>query len=124
LLAGHRQIADFVDNQQPVCIDRAMHDLAIAALALRRLQHQHQIGCAEEASRVALVGGEIAERNRKMGLPTPEGPRNTRFSSRSNEGETCELHDLLARRAVGEVEVVLIECLDRREAGQRSHRDL
>ena len=31
LLAGHRQIADLTEDQQPVGVDRAMHDLAIAA---------------------------------------------------------------------------------------------
>src|SRR5277367_3721558 len=34
LLAAHRQIADLVDDQQPVGVDRAMHRLAVAALAL------------------------------------------------------------------------------------------
>jgi len=38
LLAAHRQIADLVDDQQPVGIDRAMHDLAITALTLGGLQ--------------------------------------------------------------------------------------
>jgi hypothetical protein len=35
LLAAHRQIADLVDDQQFVGVDRAVHDLTIAALALR-----------------------------------------------------------------------------------------
>jgi hypothetical protein len=51
-----------------------MHDLAIAALTLRRLQHQYQIGGAEEANLVALLGGEIAERDRQVGLAHARGP--------------------------------------------------
>jgi hypothetical protein len=54
-------------------------------------------------------------------LPTPEGPRNTTFSAR-DEGEARQFHDLLARRAGSEVEVVLIKRLDRWEAGHpREH---
>jgi len=50
-----------------------MHDLAIAALALRRFQHQHQIGRAEEPRFVTLLGSEIAERDREVRLTCRSG---------------------------------------------------
>src|ERR1700688_748869 len=68
LLATHRQIADLVNDQQLVGVDRAMHDLAIAALALRGFEHQHQIGRTEEAGLVTLLSGEIAERDREVSI--------------------------------------------------------
>jgi len=54
LLAADRQVADLIDDQQLVCVDRAMHGLPITALTLRRFQHQHEIGGTEKASLVAL----------------------------------------------------------------------
>jgi hypothetical protein len=38
-----------------------MHDRAIAALAVRGFEHQHQIGGADDAGFVAFLGSEIAE---------------------------------------------------------------
>src|SRR5579863_2616307 len=70
LLAAHRQIADLVDDQQPIRIDPARHELAIAVLMLHRLQHQQQIGGAEEASLVALPGWRVAELESR-GWPCP-----------------------------------------------------
>src|SRR5271165_593631 len=55
LLAAHRQIAYLIDDQQLVCVDCAMHGLAVTALTLSRFQHQNQIGGTEEASLVALL---------------------------------------------------------------------
>lgn len=40
LFAAHRQIADLIDDYQLVGIDGAMHDRAVAALALRRFQQR------------------------------------------------------------------------------------
>jgi hypothetical protein len=49
LLACHRQVADLIDDQKLVGVDRAMHDLAVAALALGGFEHQHEVSRAEEA---------------------------------------------------------------------------
>ncbi len=116
LLAAHRQVADLVDDQQPVDVHRAMHRLAIAALTLGGFQHQHQIGRAEEASLVALLSSEIAERDREMSLAHARGPQEHHVLRALDEGEAGQLHDLLARCAGGEIEVVLIKRLDRRKA--------
>ena len=51
--------ADLVDDQQLVSVDGAVHDLTIAVLAMCGFQHQHQIGRAEEAGFVTLLGREI-----------------------------------------------------------------
>jgi hypothetical protein len=112
LFAAQRQIADLVDDQQLVGIDRAMHDLAIAALALRGLQHQHQIGRTEEPRLVALLGGEVAERDREMSLAHARGSEEDHVLGALDEGKAGQFHDLLARRAGGEAEVVLVKRLD------------
>jgi hypothetical protein len=52
-MMAHLQIADLIDDQQPVGIDRTMHRLAVTVLTLGRPQHQHQIGRAEEPSLVS-----------------------------------------------------------------------
>jgi hypothetical protein len=44
LLTAHRQVADLVDDQQLVRVDRTMRDFSIATLALRGFGHQHAIG--------------------------------------------------------------------------------
>jgi len=46
LLAAHRQIADLVDDRQPVSVDCAMHGLPVTTLPLSRFQHQDQVGGA------------------------------------------------------------------------------
>ena len=77
-----------------------MHDLAIAALALHGFEHQHQSGRAEEAGFVTLLGGEIAERDREVGLTDARGSEEHDVLGALDEGETRQLHDLLcaARR--------------------------
>jgi hypothetical protein len=55
-------------------------------------------------------------------LPTPRGSEEDHVLGTLDEGETPQLHDLLARCAGSAVEVVLIERLDRGEAGHsRKH---
>jgi hypothetical protein len=55
-------------------------------------------------------------------LPTPRWSEEHNVLGALDEGEARQLHDLLARCAGGEVEVVLIERLDRGEAGNaREH---
>ena len=51
-------------------VDRAMHGLAISALTLGGLQHQHQIGRTEEASLVALLSRQDS-RTRSQGESCP-----------------------------------------------------
>jgi hypothetical protein len=67
LLAGHRQVADLIDDQKLAGVDRSMHGLTVTALTLGGLQHQHQAGRAEEARLVTLLGGEVDKRDREMG---------------------------------------------------------
>src|SRR5580704_10281116 len=117
LLAAQRQIADLVDDQQLVSIDRTMHDLAITVLTLRGLQHQHQIGRGKETGLVALLSGEIAERDREMSLAHARRSEEDHVLGALDEGKAGQFHDLLARRAGGEAEVILVKRLDRREAG-------
>src|SRR5262249_27602832 len=73
VLTADREVADLVGDQQLVRVDRTMHDLAIAALALRGFEQQHQIGRAEEAGFVNLLGGGIADANREMGFTDARG---------------------------------------------------
>ncbi len=84
---------------------------------MRRFQHQDEVGRAEEASFVPFLSGEIAERDREVGLAHARRPEEHHVLCAFDEGNARQLHDLLARRAGGEVEVVLIERLDRGKAG-------
>src|SRR5271156_4270070 len=85
LLAAHRQIADLIDDQQLVGVDCAMHGLSVTALTLGRFQHQNQIRCAEEASLVSLLRGQIPEGDREMSLAHAGGPEEHPFSARSTK---------------------------------------
>src|SRR6516165_11865527 len=94
-----------------------MHRLSVTALTLSSLQHQHQIGRTEEASLVSSLRGKIAERDREMSLADTRGSEEHHVLGAFDKGEARQFHDLLARRAGSEVEVILIERLDRWEAG-------
>src|SRR5271163_5160195 len=59
LLAAHWQIANLVDDEKLVSVDRAMHHFAITALALGGFEHQHQVGRTEEAGFVTTLGGKV-----------------------------------------------------------------
>jgi hypothetical protein len=93
-----------------------MHHFAVAALALRGLEHQHQVGRTKETGLVTLLGGEIAKRDRQVGLADARGSEEYHVLGALDEGKAGELHDLLARRPGGEVEIILIEGFDRWEA--------
>jgi len=89
---------------------------------VRRFQHQDEVGRAEEASFVPFLSGEIAERDREVGLAHARRPEEHHVLCAFDEGNARQLHDLLARRAGGEAEVVLVKGLDGREAGHaREH---
>jgi hypothetical protein len=100
-------------------------ETAVAAtLALRGFEHQHQIGGAKKARLVTLLSGEIAERDGEiaerdgeMGLAHAGRSEEHHVLGAFDEGQAGQLHDLLARRADGEVEVVLVERFNRRKAG-------
>jgi len=89
-----------------------MHRLAISALTLRSFQHQHEVGRTEKAPLVALLRGEVAERDRQVGLwvlPTPEGPSNKMFSARSTNARLASSMICGRGAPVAKGEVVLIE---------------
>lgn len=83
LLAGQRQIADLIDDQQPRPQHAVAHYGVVAILPLGRRQLQHQISCRDEVGLDAGLRGGVAEGNRQMCLPTSDGPNSTPFSARS-----------------------------------------
>ena len=103
--------------KQLVDADGAVQRLFPAALALRRLERHDQIGGRGEAHLVAVLGGEVAERDRQMRLADAGGAEKDDVLGALDEGEAGELVDLRARYAGGEAEVEAVERLDRREAG-------
>jgi len=44
-----------VDDQQLICVDSAMHGLAVTVLALDGVEQQHEIGRAEEAGPASIL---------------------------------------------------------------------
>ena len=83
LFAPQRQVADLVDDQELVDADGAVHRLLPTALALRRLERHDQIGGGGEAHLVAVLGGQVAERDRQMRLADAARGRGRRRSRRA-----------------------------------------
>ena len=71
LVAAKRQVSDLINDKEFWHRDSAVHGFAETALALRRLQHERQIGRAYEPHLPGSLGGEIAERDGQMGLAGP-----------------------------------------------------
>ena len=94
-----------------------MHRLFPAALPLRRLERHDQIGRRREADLVALLSGQIAERNRQMCLAYAGRAEKDDVLGTLDEGEASKLTDLLARHTRREAEVKAVERFDRGEAG-------
>ena len=59
----------------------------------------------------------VAERDREMSLAHARRSEENHVLGALDEGKAGQFHDLLARRAGGEAEVILVKRLDRREAG-------
>ena len=49
LFPVHRQVTYLVDDQEPICLDRAVHHRLQIVLGMRRRQRQHQVGRSREA---------------------------------------------------------------------------
>ena len=77
----------------------------------------HQVGGPGEAHLVAVLGRQIAQRDREMRLADAAGAEEDDVLGALDEGEAGQFQDLPARRAGGEAEVEVVERLDRREAG-------
>jgi hypothetical protein len=89
------------------------NDPASTPRAQAAFTHQHQIGRPEEAGLVAPLSREVAERDREVSLAHARWSEKYHVLGALDEGEAGQLHDLLARRAAGEIEVVLVKGLDR-----------
>src|SRR5690349_4195155 len=77
LVAAKRQVSDLINDQEFWHRDRTVHCFAETALALRRLQHECQIGRAYEPHLPSALARWV--------LPVPDGPSSTTFSDRSTK---------------------------------------
>ena len=124
LLPGHWQIADLVDDQQPVRLDRPVHHRLQIVLRMGGRQAQHQIGRRREARLDAGLRGLVAQRHGQMRLAHAAGPHQHHVLVSLHEAKACQLIDLAAFDAFGEVVVELVQSLHHREARQPGHRAL
>ncbi len=105
LLAPQRQVADLVDDQEPVEVHGPVHRLLDPALALRRLEGENEIGGRREADLPAALGRRVAERDRQMRLADAARAQEHDVLASLHEGEARQFLDLLPRCAGREGEV-------------------
>lgn len=73
LLAVHRQIADFVDNEQAVGFDGPVHHRLQTVLLMCRAQGQQQVERSHEARLNAGLRGLLAQCHRQVGFAHAAG---------------------------------------------------
>jgi hypothetical protein len=123
LIARQRQVADLVDDQQPIHRDRSMQCLLQSALALRGFQQQHQVGRCHEPCLDPGLCRQITQADGDMRFAHTGRPQQDHVLGPLDEAQSGELLDLRRRRADRKFEVELIQRLDRREARHaRQHR--
>src|SRR5690606_36408618 len=115
LLTPEWQIADFIDDQELRHCNGAMHGLLQAALTLRRLQCQHQVGSRGKTHPPAPLGGEYTQGDGKMGLAGPRWPQEYDVLGTLDKSKARQFLDLLARRAGGEGKIIVFQRLDGRK---------
>lgn len=74
LITRHRQVADRVDDEQAICLDRTVHHRLQVVFPVRRRQRQHQLGGGGEARLDAGLGSFVAQRDLQVRLADAAGP--------------------------------------------------
>ena len=81
-------------SNQPVGAHRAVQHLLQPALALCRLQQQHQVGRGGEAHPPATLRRQVAQRDRHMGLANARWPQQHHVLGPLDEGQAGQFLDL------------------------------
>ena len=122
LFTPERQVADFVDDQQPRPDDRAVEELPQAVLLTRRRQLHHQVGGRDEARLDARLRRAVGQRTGDVRLADARWPKQYDVLGPLDEREAGQLLYLRARGTTGETEVILLQRLDARQRGELRER--
>ena len=128
LVARQRQVADLIDDQQARSEHVVAQHRVVAFLSLGGFELQHQIGGRDEFGLDPGLRGQVAQRDPHMRFAHAAGAEQHGVLAALDEAQGGQLVDGFLRCAHGEAVVVLVEGLDRGEAGHanqglpRSHQ--